>query len=432
MAKTQPRARALELLCLLLLALPARAAWSQATADFRDEARRLMAEGAGLYGAGKLDAALAKFEAAYALVRSPKLRFNLALTLRGLGREVEAAEHFRAFLRESKAQTGAEPVEASEDAQRELDELRMRLGTLEVVADVDGARVYAGGRFAGTTPLREPLFVEAGQLQLELSKAGHQTHRESVLIERGKTLRVAVGLGPLTKPASALPTRPAPRSSADVSLATTAPPPARARRLFFAFGAGVGAGWVKGRPELNPNYSVGNPQQVRSIEVSNIAAARLFHVLPEVGYFVTPRLLVSAQMRLQFMTGASEVRHASCNAERPTVCDPATGAAALFARTTFAFAPDGPFQPYVSAAAGFGRIRHVVDISSYRLEGCGNVEGTDCHDTLASGAYWLGPAAGLWYRLGESLYANVALTLLVGMPSPAVNADLNLGLGYRL
>lgn len=201
-------------------------------------------------------------------------------------------------------------------------------------------------------------------------------------------------------------------------------------RTWLSLGLGVGGGWAKGHPEVNPNYIDDGTKQKRSIEFANVAAAKLLHFNPELGYFLTPRVLLSLQGRLQLVTGASETRHDSCTPNK--VCQPASGAVAVVAKGAYLLEPKGRLQPYAALSAGGGYIRYLVDISSFRLSGCGNDDGSNCFDTVASGGLLVGPSAGAWVHLTGPVYLTGQLGLLLGVPKFAINADLNLGLGYRM
>jgi hypothetical protein len=203
-------------------------------------------------------------------------------------------------------------------------------------------------------------------------------------------------------------------------------------QFWLSLGLGVGGGYAKGHPEVNPNYpDPNNAKRTLPIDFSNVAAAKLLHFNPELGYFVTPTLLLSIQGRIQLTSGASEVRFESCMPNG--VCQPASGAVAVLGKATMLLEPHGPLQPYVSLSAGGGYIRYLVDISSFKLSGCGEKDdGSSCYDTVAGGGFLIGPAIGGWLHMTGPVFLTGALSTLVGLPNTAFNVDLNLGLGYRM
>jgi hypothetical protein len=203
-----------------------------------------------------------------------------------------------------------------------------------------------------------------------------------------------------------------------------------ADRVWLSLGVGIGGGYAKGHPEVNTNYPVGDGKDARPIDISNVAAANLLHFSPEIGFFLSDKMLLSVQGRLQLTTGASETRYMGC--EPNGVCKPATGAVAVLAKATYLLDRLGPLQPVLSFSAGGGYVRYLFDLSSYKLAGCGDPQGTSCFDTVAGGGLLLGPSVGAWLHLTGPVYLTGQLNLLLGAPAIAVNADVNLGLGYRL
>jgi tetratricopeptide (TPR) repeat protein len=75
------------------------------------EARAFFERGLTLFRRGQYRAALAAFSAARKFAALPELAYNLALTSERLGRGPEAADHYRAYLREAKSPEDAERVQ---------------------------------------------------------------------------------------------------------------------------------------------------------------------------------------------------------------------------------------------------------------------------------------------------------------------------------
>ncbi len=207
--------------------------------------------------------------------------------------------------------------------------------------------------------------------------------------------------------------------------------PASAPRVWLSLGVGGGGGWAKGTPEVNRNYQDATTRQVRALEWKNVAPARLMHFSPELGFFISPKLLLSVQGRLQLTTGATEVRHESC---KPTgVCEPASGAVAVLGKATWFLREREAFRPFISLGAGGGYIRYLVDLKDMPLPpDCGPMRNQVCVDTVAGGGFLVGPAAGFIYDLNSTFSLTAALNTLVGLPDTAVNVDLNFGIAYRL
>ena len=76
------------------------------------EARAFFDRGLTLFRKRQYAAALVAFSAARQFAALPELAYNLALTSERLGNSAEAVDHYRAYLRESKAAKDADRVQA--------------------------------------------------------------------------------------------------------------------------------------------------------------------------------------------------------------------------------------------------------------------------------------------------------------------------------
>jgi PEGA domain len=200
----------------------------------RSRARALLQQGGQLYESGDYAGALEKFEAAYKLVPSPKLFFNMGQAYRGLARPVAGIEAFERFVAEAR---DASPSLRAE-AQELIAALSRQVGELRIVASVEGASIFVDGRDSGSTPRAAPVRVAAGAHQVVLEKPGFRTFAQRVNVEAGGTLAVNAVLSPLSAPApvAARPPADSPPATDDASPAveTTAEPAAEG----FPFGHG--------------------------------------------------------------------------------------------------------------------------------------------------------------------------------------------------
>ena len=196
------------------------------------------------------------------------------------------------------------------------------------------------------------------------------------------------------------------------------------RRFVFALLAGTGLGWTSG---------VGEVRQVQ-VTPSGLAWASLGHLAPELGYYVTPHLLLGVQGRIQLISGAQEFRPS----EGPTpgvcggdgVCSPARAAFAGLAKASWFFGdPGSAFRPFLSASLGGGQIRHVAQAGN--KADCGAAQNAKCFDTIAGGPFLFGAGVGLSYALSHSLAAVFAVDGLGAMPDFTAQADVNLGVSFR-
>jgi hypothetical protein len=192
--------------------------------------------------------------------------------------------------------------------------------------------------------------------------------------------------------------------------------PARTSRLQLGALVGGGVGWASGVGDVNGDTPV----------PSSFAAAKLGHLLAEVGYWVRPSLMLSAQGRFQYVTGPTIVQ-----APGGHTYQPASGATALFGALTWSPAAGrGRLQPFVSGAVGGGSIRHVVTLSA--LRDCGPARNETCVDTVAAGPLLFGVGGGLVLQLGDSFGLVAAVNAQVGAPRFTVNVDFNGGVAFHL
>jgi hypothetical protein len=198
------------------------------------------------------------------------------------------------------------------------------------------------------------------------------------------------------------------------------------RRFLLALMVGSGLGWM--------NSGTAEESQA-SVNQGNVAWARLGHLAPEIGYFVSPRFLLAVQARLQLVGGANEF-HLPGNAPSNEcggdgICSPAAGAFAAVLKGAWFFSdPKGAWRPYASLSIGGGTIRHVTTFSA--IVHCGPNGDQACVDTVPEGSFLFGAGIGFDYRLSDGVGLVVAFDLLAGAPHFAINGDLNLGLSFRL
>lgn len=204
-----------------------------------------------------------------------------------------------------------------------------------------------------------------------------------------------------------------------------APPPPKAKEAeghtwYLGIGIGSGFGWTTGTGEVY-SRDVVNP--------GGFAAAKLGQITPEVGYFLSPNLILSLQLRFQKVSGAT-----SFSATDPTtcgtsmICAPPSLAISAFARAHFLFDFDA-LHPFVSAAVGGGSIRHVTSFPS--MPKCGSDMKTTCVDTIDAGPIFLGGGGGLLYNLSDSFALTAESNLLLGFTNFTLNVDINVGVAVE-
>jgi len=210
----------------LVALLLAPAALAQTESD-RAAAQGLQAEGLRLLEAGDAAGALQKFGAAYALVPSPKVVFNLGRAHAELGQGPEAYRCFDQFL----AEATNVPPESRAEAELMRSQLRARLALVEVagppaaVLSVDGHRV-------ATLPLPRAVAVEPGTRALRVDADGQPVIDKRLELTPGSTLRLVVEVAPRPPP-------PPPPMLVAPAVAPVVERPSPLRRWWFWTAAGV-------------------------------------------------------------------------------------------------------------------------------------------------------------------------------------------------
>jgi hypothetical protein len=179
------RATAATFLALCLVAFVSAAAAQEH--DARGHFRR----GIEHYNEGSYDAALAEFQQAYEIAPAHQVLYNIARVHAALGNAVEAASAYQRYLDEGEHQLSAERRREVEQA---LEVQRARIGRLDVRVSVDGATIAVDGDDVATSPLREPLRVTAGEVELEVRAANHQSVRRRLRVAGGVVERIVIDL----------------------------------------------------------------------------------------------------------------------------------------------------------------------------------------------------------------------------------------------
>lgn len=205
----------------------------------------------------------------------------------------------------------------------------------------------------------------------------------------------------------------------------TATPPPKAKESegpswYLGLGVGSGFGWTTGTGEV---YS----KDV--VKPAGFAAAQLGQVTPEIGYFLSPNLILSLQLRFQKVSGATSfyaTDTTTCGTSM--ICSAPSLAISGFARAHFLF-DFGELHPFVSAALGGGSIRHVTSFPS--MPNCGSDMKTTCVDTLDAGPIFVGGGGGLLYNLSDAFALTAESNLVLGFTNFTLNIDINVGVAFE-
>jgi uncharacterized membrane protein YgcG len=171
---------------------------------------------------------------------------------------------------------------------------------------------------------------------------------------------------------------------------------AKRNTVFIALVAGSGGGLVSGETEQQGNA------------VKCCFAPQLVHVMPEIGFYLSPQTALSVAGRIGFPIGANIMGHA-------------TAAPGGMVRITHWFAPTGGGLHVVGGLGG-GIMRDTI-----KLEGV--ADETMDTDIVAIGPAWIDVGAGYTAQLGGGLALLAQLNAIVGIPvvSEVGSSKLNFG-----
>ncbi|HQY64801.1 MAG: hypothetical protein IPF92_10345 [Myxococcales bacterium] len=186
-------------------------------------ARARFQEGVDAFDKGQFENARLSFLEAYALKKHPAVLLNLAQSCLRSGHSGEAARYFQQFIHDS---TQATPTQRA-DAEKGLADARSKGARVEVTAPAgtDILLVTAAGDVKlGSTPLREPLDIDAGTSTLKgrLPSGTMETATVSARAGQRTTARFGQAAAPVPVPVP-VPT-PTPTPTPTPSAASVEPP----------------------------------------------------------------------------------------------------------------------------------------------------------------------------------------------------------------
>jgi PEGA domain len=178
-----------------------------ATAEVLKEAGERYARGLSLYGDGEFLLALVEFERAYQLSNNFKVLYNIGQVRIQLGRYAKAKEALEQYLKEGGTSLSAERTQA---VNKDLATLAERTAILNIVTSEAGADISLDGKVIATSPLTEPLIVDAGEHNLVLHKSGFYDSAQAVTLAGHDQIELKVELKPIplatqSKPVETLP-----------------------------------------------------------------------------------------------------------------------------------------------------------------------------------------------------------------------------------
>lgn len=140
------------------------------------------------------DAAVVEFLASRASLPTSNNTYNAAVALRKAKRFDEAVDMYETLLREFPEIVKSE----KEIAERELEQLRASVGSIELTRGVPNAKIVVDGRERGVYPLTAPLRVGTGSHTVRVSADGYLPFEARVDVVGGQRAQVVVVLAALT------------------------------------------------------------------------------------------------------------------------------------------------------------------------------------------------------------------------------------------
>ena len=160
-------------------------------ADPKPASEQLIQEGLELRRAGQDLEALSKFENAYRNDPTPRAAAQWGLCLQALGRWSEADAKLSEALR---AKTDRWIVKNRMTLKDSLELVKQKVARIEVYGGPEGASVSVNGQIVGKLPLSGPVPVNAGNVDVEVTKEGWQRGYRSIAIAGGEYQRVLIRL----------------------------------------------------------------------------------------------------------------------------------------------------------------------------------------------------------------------------------------------
>jgi hypothetical protein len=197
-ARRTLRRAAVGALAASLLCAYSPCAWAQPTEADRQTARELAAEGYEALQRKDYTTAEDRFRRADKLVHAPTLIVDLARSLTGLGRLVEAYEYYELVLREGLSpNTPWSWQKAYHDAERELELIKPRLSWLTInVRGPNKPTVFIDGRRVPSAAVGVPRAVNPGPRMVAARARGFTSKQQRIIVAEGQHETLDISLEP--------------------------------------------------------------------------------------------------------------------------------------------------------------------------------------------------------------------------------------------
>jgi hypothetical protein len=159
------------------------------------KARDLWYRGVDAFRAGNYEEARRAFAECYQLMPKSDVLRNLSISEIQSGHYVSAARHLKQLL----AAPGDLPGNVREEANSRLAQAEAQIGQLNIGVDVPGAEITIDGTVIGRSPLDGNWYIEPGQHEVIVSKAGYPVESRQVFALAGVSIPVHVALETLRR-----------------------------------------------------------------------------------------------------------------------------------------------------------------------------------------------------------------------------------------
>jgi|GEM_PF-536384 len=179
---------------LVLVPLAPKAAQAQgapAVTEKVEDARQHYDRGLRLYDDGAYDGARVEFERAYEIAPSYRILYNIGLVHKQQSDFVGALGFFELYLNEGGAQV---PQLRRNEIQKELSELRTRIGSVTITANVPGSTITVDDVVVGKTPLAQPILVNPGRRRIQATHANRLPATKVIEVAGADTATVKLEL----------------------------------------------------------------------------------------------------------------------------------------------------------------------------------------------------------------------------------------------
>jgi hypothetical protein len=170
-----------------------------------DEASERFRSGVQFYKDGDFTAAQVEFKRAYELSPNWRVLYNLGQTSRDLKDYAAALSAFEQYLREGGKDV---PPPRKKDVTGWIAELKNKVGTITVTANVEGAELLLDDAKIGVAPLAAPVIVNVGRHKFSATRAGYRPVQRAIEVAGQQAASVALELAPLDDQQAAAPGRP--------------------------------------------------------------------------------------------------------------------------------------------------------------------------------------------------------------------------------